>query len=68
MASALSVFTFVDTTVSYTNTQILIMEGRGFESRWGGIFHPSSRTMALGGKGRPARKADNLTAICEPIV
>jgi hypothetical protein len=44
---------------------------------------PSSRTMALGstesltemstrnlpgGKGRPAREADNLTAICEPIV
>jgi hypothetical protein len=43
----------------------------------------SSRTMALGssqpltemsikniagGKGRPARKADNLTASCEPIV
>jgi hypothetical protein len=24
--------------------------------------------MFLGGKGRPARKADNLTAICEPIV
>jgi hypothetical protein len=22
----------------------------------------------LGGKGRPARKADNITAICEPIV
>jgi hypothetical protein len=22
----------------------------------------------LAGKGRPARKADNLTAICEPIV
>jgi hypothetical protein len=22
----------------------------------------------LGGKQRPARKADNLTAICEPIV
>jgi hypothetical protein len=21
-----------------------------------------------GGKGRPARKSDNLTAICEPIV
>jgi hypothetical protein len=21
-----------------------------------------------GGKGRPARKADNLTAICKPIV
>jgi hypothetical protein len=21
-----------------------------------------------GGKGRPAREADNLTAICEPIV
>jgi hypothetical protein len=21
-----------------------------------------------GGKGRPARKADNLTAICDPIV
>jgi hypothetical protein len=45
--------------------------------------NPSSRTIALGsnqpltemstrnlpgGKGRPARKADNLTAICEPIV
>jgi hypothetical protein len=44
--------------------------------------NPSSRTMALGstqpltemstknllgGKGRPAHKADNLTAICEPI-
>jgi hypothetical protein len=44
---------------------------------------PSSRTMALGStqpltemstrnlpgsKGRPVRKADNLTAICEPIV
>jgi hypothetical protein len=45
--------------------------------------NPSSRTMALGstqpltemstrnltgGKGRPVRKADNLTAICEQIV
>jgi hypothetical protein len=45
--------------------------------------NPSSRTMALaatqpvtemstkrlpGGKGRPARKADNLTANCEAIV
>jgi hypothetical protein len=45
--------------------------------------NPSSHIMALGstqpltemstgnipgGKGRPARKADNLTAICEPIV
>jgi hypothetical protein len=45
--------------------------------------NPSSRTMALrstqpltemstrnlpGGKGRPERKADNFTAICEPIV
>jgi hypothetical protein len=45
--------------------------------------NPSSRTMALGptqpltetstrnlpgGKGRPASKADNLTAICEPTV
>jgi hypothetical protein len=45
--------------------------------------NPSSRTMAMestqpltemstrnfpGGKGSPARKADNLTAICEPIV
>jgi hypothetical protein len=24
--------------------------------------------LSWGGKGRPARKADNLTAICEPIV
>jgi hypothetical protein len=45
--------------------------------------NPSSRTMALGstqpliemstrnlpgGKGRPACKADNLTALCEPTV
>jgi hypothetical protein len=45
--------------------------------------NPSSRTMALGstqplkemstrnfpgGKGRPVRKAEDLTAICEPIV
>jgi hypothetical protein len=45
--------------------------------------NPSSRTMTVGstqpltemstrtlpgGKGKPARKADNLTAICEPIV
>jgi hypothetical protein len=47
------------------------------------LSDPSSRTMALGStqplteistmnlprcKGRPASKADNLTAICEPIV
>jgi hypothetical protein len=47
------------------------------------MYDPSSRTMALGstlpltemstrnlpgGKGWPARKADNLTAICELIV
>jgi hypothetical protein len=47
------------------------------------LLNPSSRTMGLGstqplaemstmnlpgGTGRPARKADNLTAICEPIV
>jgi hypothetical protein len=27
----------------------------------------STKNLPLG-KGRPARKADNLTAICEPIV
>jgi hypothetical protein len=27
-----------------------------------------STTNIYGGEGRPARKADNLTAICEPIV
>jgi hypothetical protein len=47
------------------------------------LFNPSSRTMALGstqsltemsirnlpgGKGRSLHKADNLTAICEPII
>jgi hypothetical protein len=47
------------------------------------FFNPSNRTVALGstqpltemstrnlsgGKKRPARRADNLTAICEPIV
>jgi hypothetical protein len=28
----------------------------------------STRNLPVGGKGRPVRKADNLTAICEPIV
>jgi hypothetical protein len=28
----------------------------------------STRKIPGGGKGWPARKADNLTAICEPIV
>jgi hypothetical protein len=47
------------------------------------LYNPSSRTMTLGstqpltemsmrnlpgGKGQPARKADNITTICEPIV
>jgi hypothetical protein len=44
------------------------------------LLNPSSRTMAvgstqewepgifLGGRERPASKANNLTAICEPIV
>jgi hypothetical protein len=47
------------------------------------LRNPSSRTIAVGltqpltemntrnlpgGKGCPARKADNLTTICEPIV
>jgi hypothetical protein len=56
-------------------------EGRGID--FFNLPNPSSRTMALGstqpltemitrntpgGEGRPARKADNLTAICEPIV
>jgi hypothetical protein len=27
-----------------------------------------STTNILGGKGRPARKAENLTAICEPNI
>jgi hypothetical protein len=51
--------------------------------RRGGENNPSSQIMALGstklltemsirdlpgGKGRPERKADSLTAICEPIV
>jgi hypothetical protein len=51
--------------------------------RFFNLLNPSSRIMALGstqpltemstrnllgGKRRPARKADNLTAICEPIM
>jgi hypothetical protein len=59
------------------------LEGRGFDSRWGSLVffsapNPSSHTMAPGFsqpvremstcKARPAFKADNLTAICEPIV
>jgi hypothetical protein len=52
-------------------------------SKFFNLPNPSSRTMALGstqpltemstrnlpkGIGRPARKADNFNAICEPIV
>jgi hypothetical protein len=28
----------------------------------------SRKTMFLGSRARPVRKADNFTAICEPIV
>jgi hypothetical protein len=28
----------------------------------------SIRNLPAGGKAQPARKADNLTAVCEPIV
>jgi hypothetical protein len=39
---------------------------------WGRLSHyPKSLPgifLGGGGKGRPARKGDNLTAICEPIV
>jgi hypothetical protein len=47
------------------------------EVNFSNLPNPYRRTIALGstepltemrGKGRPARKADNLTAICEPIV
>jgi hypothetical protein len=31
------------------------------------LIETSTRNLPKG-KGRPARKADNLTAICEPIV
>jgi hypothetical protein len=31
-------------------------------------LEPLRVSRVLGGKGRPARKADNLTAICEPII
>jgi hypothetical protein len=31
------------------------------------VAEMSTRNLPAG-KGRPARKADNLTAICEPIV
>jgi hypothetical protein len=31
------------------------------------LIEMSTRNLS-GGEGRPVRKADNLTAICEPIV
>jgi hypothetical protein len=31
------------------------------------VTEMSTRNLP-GGKGRPARKADNLTAVCEPFV
>jgi hypothetical protein len=47
-----------------------------FHPHYGPGFDPASNRNEYqepswgggGGKGRPARKADNLTAICEPIV
>jgi hypothetical protein len=62
------------------NVRIYIIFSCGSVVGWP---NPSNRTMALrltqlwqkwvpgiflGGKGRPARKADNLAAICGPIV
>jgi hypothetical protein len=35
---------------------------------WGQPLTEMSTRNLPGGKGRPARKADDLTAICEPIV
>jgi hypothetical protein len=64
---------------NYASQNKMLVEAIGFFN----LPNPSSRTMALrstqpltemstrnlsGGKGRPVRKADNLTAICEPIV
>jgi hypothetical protein len=54
-------------------------EGHGFGSRWDHLIFswPNSSTQGLtkmstrnlpGSKGRPTRKSDNLTAICEPRV
>jgi hypothetical protein len=34
----------------------------------GGRNDPGGLNLETGGKGRPAHKADNLTAMCEPIV
>jgi hypothetical protein len=57
--------------------------GRGFETRWGewisSIYlilpvaldpgdYSTSKRNELESRARPVRKADNLTAICEPIV
>jgi hypothetical protein len=35
---------------------------------WLSLLTEMSTRNLPGGKGRPAREADNLTAICEPIV
>jgi hypothetical protein len=47
-------------------------KGRGFDSRGGhwisNLPNPSICTMALGCKGWPACKADNLTTIFEPMI
>jgi hypothetical protein len=40
-------------------------EVRGFESRLGVYF---LIYLILEGKGRPARTADNFTAICDPTI
>jgi hypothetical protein len=59
-------------------------EGHGFETRWDegipaglapGVYSASNRNEyqkqrnnVSGSRARPMRRADNLTAICEPIV
>jgi hypothetical protein len=69
----LQIFNNIEVSVSIPNEVI----------RFCNLPNPSSRTMALGltqpltemnmrnlpgGKGRPTRKADNLTAVCESMI
>jgi hypothetical protein len=54
---------------SYVDNSVYILESRkGCSTHYSWIWKEIVTVRNLPGGGHPASKADNLTAICEPIV